>query len=472
MRKMKYAIIFLMLFMVIGYATVSVSLSINGNANVVSDLDDFNVYFSNVLVNEKENWTIVENEKELVFDVTLNDIGDIYKITYDVTNGSKLFDASLSINCSSGNEYLGVLNEFDTSNLPSLTTRTGNLTLTKTKTNSQTDDRHFTVTCTIVASPVGRDTIGNGNIVMPVYKKYAILKSTKSSDKTAFRSDKYKEKIKTITFEERVYIRENEIEVWDISSDRNESIIAYVTPNENDSSYYDLYIQSDKPMYANKDMSYWFYNMKYVDSINGLELLDTSMTTNMSYMFNYTGYLSTVFTLDVSGFDTSSVTNMSNMFYSTGYNNPNFTLDVSNFDTSKVIDMSSMFFYTGNKSTVFTLDVSGFNTSKVTSMKSMFYQTGYINPNFTLDVSNFDTSKVIDMSYMFFQAGKNSTKLNTSITIRNPSVTSYTQMFLYTATNTGSQITVNYTSATSSLVDQMIATKSSTSNVVKGVQVD
>ena len=76
------------------------------------------------------------------------------------------------------------------------------------------------------------------------------------------------------------------------------------------------------------------------------------------------------------------------------------------------------------------------------------------------------------MSRMFYQTGYNSTKLNTSITIRNPNTTDYSDMFNNVATKTGSKITVNYTSATSSLVDQMIATKSSNSNVVKGVQVD
>ena len=45
-------------------------------------------------------------------------------------------------------------------------------------------------------------------------------------------------------------------------------------------------------------------------------------------------------------------------------------------------------------------------------------------------------------------------------------------VFYDVATKSGSKITVNYTSATSSLVDKMIATKSSNSNVVKGVQVD
>ena len=65
-----------------------------------------------------------------------------------------------------------------------------------------------------------------------------------------------------------------------------------------------------------------------------------------------------------------------------------------------------------------------------------------------------------------------STKLNTSITIANPNMTDYYNMFEGVATKTGSQITVNYTSKTSSLVDKMIATKTEGANVVKGNCID
>jgi surface protein len=105
-------------------------------------------------------------------------------------------------------------------------------------------------------------------------------------------------------------------------------------------------------------------------------------------------------------------------------------------------------------------------------MYGMFKQAGYSNTNFTLDVSGFDTSKVNDMDYMFEYAGYNSTKLNTEITIRNPKTQYYRLIFSKTAIKPGTNITVNYTSETSSLVDKMIATRSSGSNVVKGVQVD
>lgn len=53
----------------------------------------------------------------------------------------------------------------------------------------------------------------------------------------------------------------------------------------------------------------------------------------------------------------------------------------------------------------------------------------------------------------------------------NVGITNYAQMFSNTATGPNAKIIVNYTSATSSLVDSMIATKSSNSNVAKGNQI-
>ena len=225
--------------------------------------------------------------------------------------------------------------------------------------------------------------------------------------------------------------------------------------------------------------------------------LDTSKVTNMKSMFNKTGVNDKNFSLDVSNFNTSKVTNMSWMFANHGENKDNVILDLSNFDTSNVIDMNHMFSFLGNKSTSVHLkidsfdtrkvtnmsymfrntagyssslkvDVSKFNTSNVTNMNSMFIRTGYRDTNFTLDVSNFDTSKVTDMSRMLLETGYNSALLNTSITIRNPNITSYESMLESVAVQDGTKLKVHYTPETEELVDKMIATKSSDSKVVKG----
>jgi surface protein len=151
------------------------------------------------------------------------------------------------------------------------------------------------------------------------FHSIAILQSTSDSDRTTFRTQKYREKIKKINFENKINIPTDAIESWDIGVSQNGDVMAYVVANKDDSNYYDLYIQSDTQLYANANMSYWFRDFNLVDSINGLELLDTSNTVDMSYMFSYTGFDSAVFTLDVSNFDTSNVIDMHYMFCKLAY---------------------------------------------------------------------------------------------------------------------------------------------------------
>ena len=156
---------------------------------------------------------------------------------------------------------------------------------------------------------------------------------------------------------------------------------------------------------------------------------------------------------------------MSYMFEGIG----NTTLDLTDLDISNVTDMSDMFYMAESLESI---NLSSWDTSNVTDMSYMFYRAGYDNPDFNIDLSNLDTSSATNMNYMFNYMGYNSTKLNTSITIRNPNVTSYSDMFDGVATKSGTSFKVNYTSETESLVDDMIATKSSGANVVKGELVE
>lgn len=68
------------------------------------------------------------------------------------------------------------------------------------------------------------------------------------------------------------------------------------------------------------------------------------------------------------------------------------------------------------------------------------------------------------MRYMFYDIPG----LNGSITIMNPSV-SYTGMFTHSSTNENAEFVVNYVDDnTKTLAERMVATKSSSSNVVLG----
>ena len=97
-------------------------------------------------------------------------------------------------------------------------------------------------------------------------------------------------------------------------------------------------------------------------------------------------------------------------------------------------------------------------------MWQMFYDCSSLT---SLDLSSFNTSKVTSMINMFYNCSKIQTELN----IMNTTVPKYNNMFSGAATDSNAKIIVNYTASTSNLVDKMIATKSSNSNVVKGKQI-
>ena len=132
-----------------------------------------------------------------------------------------------------------------------------------------------------------------------------------------------------------------------------------------------------------------FANLFNLETINGLENIDTQEITNMAKMFSGSYKLSS---LDLSSFDTSSVTDMNSMFYGCS-SLKNLKFDSSKFNTAKVTNMASMFKNCGVQS----IDLSRFNTSNVTNMADMFSGCAVTS----LDLSHFDTAKVTDMSGMF-----------------------------------------------------------------------
>ena len=110
----------------------------------------------------------------------------------------------------------------------------------------------------------------------------------------------------------------------------------------------------------------WFYLMGNLESIVGMEYLNTSEVTNMGHMFNGCSKLTR---LDVSHFNTSKVTNMRSMFRScSGLT----SLDLSSFNTSIVTDMYGMFNGCSSLQTI--IAGGGWSTAAVTESSSMFTQ--------------------------------------------------------------------------------------------------
>ena len=201
--------------------------------------------------------------------------------------------------------------------------------------------------------------------------------------------------------------------MWDVSRDENEAVYAWAVKNQTNSSMYDLYIGGEGTLVLTNGKRL-FADYTKCDNINGLNKMNSTNVTDMSYMFSN---LASMSTLDVSVVNTSSVTNMEGMFM---INNLT-TLNVSGFDTSKVTNMSKMFKESINLTS---LNINGFNTANTNNMSQMFMDCGNIT---SLNVSAFNTSNVTNMSAMFMGMSKLETLNVTNFNTAN--VTDMSSMF-------------------------------------------
>lgn len=138
----------------------------------------------------------------------------------------------------------------------------------------------------------------------------------------------------------------------------------------------------------------WFSDCSNLNSIEGMEYLNTSEVINMRYMFANCSKLTNI---DLNHFNTQKVYDMSYMFANcTKLTN----IDLSHFNTQNVTHMLYMF---ANCTKLSKVDLSHFNTQKVTQMDGMFALCENITE---LDLSSFNTSEVMSMYNMFHECKK------------------------------------------------------------------
>ena len=141
--------------------------------------------------------------------------------------------------------------------------------------------------------------------------------------------------------------------------------------------------------YAPTSLREFFKNCKALETISGLENLNTANVTDMNSMFSGCSALKS---LDLKNFNTENVRDMNFMFLKCSALT---SLDLKNFKTARVKHMYYMF---SGCSALTSLDLKNFNTEKVTDMYNMFDGCSDLT---SLDLTNFNTTKVTNMSNMF-----------------------------------------------------------------------
>ena len=141
--------------------------------------------------------------------------------------------------------------------------------------------------------------------------------------------------------------------------------------------------------YAPTSLREFFKNCKALETISGLENLNTANVTDMNSMFSGCSALTS---LDLKNFNTENVTDMSYMFFKCSALT---SLDLKNFKTARVKHMYYMFY---GCSALTSLDLKNFNTENVTDMYNMFDGCSALT---SLDLTNFSTANVECMQEMF-----------------------------------------------------------------------
>ena len=169
----------------------------------------------------------------------------------------------------------------------------------------------------------------------------------------------------------------------------NERTVKEMCTN-NYSSIKNIIFDESFKTYAPTSLKDFFIGCNALETISGLEYLNTANVENMGSMFYDCSALKS---LDLTNFNTANVTYMYGMFDGCSALE---SLNLTNFNTAEVTDMSYMF---KGCSALTSLDLTNFNTAKVKYMRNMFEGCSALTTIYVSD--KFVTSQVTYSDDMF-----------------------------------------------------------------------
>ena len=167
--KKKSAIIVAILIMAIGFASISTTLIINGNARVSENTDDFSVIFTSASLDGQDVYAnvISQDKKTITFETNnLKTLNQTSILSYEVTNNSANYDAEVSVNCkvkeNTTAKYTSIKNELEGNATKVLAKESVNGTLTITLNKTATEQVREEYVCTLTFNAVERNELGQG----------------------------------------------------------------------------------------------------------------------------------------------------------------------------------------------------------------------------------------------------------------------------------------------------------------------
>ena len=167
--KKKSMLIVAILLMSIGFAAISTTLVINGNAKVSENEEDFSVIFTAASIDGKDVYSSVidDTKKIITFETSeLKTLNQTSVLTYEVTNNSSNYDANVTVTCvpkeGTTAKYTSIKNKLDNDATVVKAKETLNGTLTVTLDKVATEAVTEEYTCKLEFNAVERTEIAVG----------------------------------------------------------------------------------------------------------------------------------------------------------------------------------------------------------------------------------------------------------------------------------------------------------------------
>ena len=166
--KKKSMLIVAIILMSIGFAAISTTLILNGNANVSENNEDFSVIFTAASIDGNDVYTtaVDETKKIITFETSeLKTLNQTSILTYEVTNNSSNYDAKVTVTCvpktGTTAKYTSIKNklENDATVIKAKSSVNGTLTVTLNKVAIESVIEEYT--CKLEFNAVERDTLAS-----------------------------------------------------------------------------------------------------------------------------------------------------------------------------------------------------------------------------------------------------------------------------------------------------------------------
>ena len=166
--KKKSMLIVAIILMSIGFAAISTTLIINGNAKVSENNEDFSVIFTAASIdgNDVYSTAVDETKKTITFTTSeLKTLNQTSVLNYEVTNNSSNYDAKVTVTCvpktGTTAKYTSIKNklENDATVIKAKSSVNGTLTVTLDKVATESVTEEYT--CKLEFNAVERDTLAS-----------------------------------------------------------------------------------------------------------------------------------------------------------------------------------------------------------------------------------------------------------------------------------------------------------------------